>query len=272
MVTFKKLGKLGRFGNQLFEYTGTKLYAHLNGFKSSFPKWIGDDIFRNIKPYSIKEKVILNFLPTKQLSDFQSYGRIDRIKYTLGIKKELPETINLKSLYNEPQDNINIYGYMQDNFSLKLLAEHKSLILEWLKFNEDIEENLNTLTNHFKPWIGIHIRRGDFVKRGLSVSTSLYKEQLSSMGDIKNIYLSTDDDNIKREFRSWNLIDIKNSIDIPDFIFDFWMLKNSEIILGSGSTFSWWAAYLGNKNNYYSPSLTHLWKPGYTPKLEKDEL
>jgi len=269
MITFKKLGHLGRFGNQLFQYAGAKMYADINGFKSVFPGWIGNKIFENIAFYNNREYLLSRFLPTRQLNDLTSYTHADKIKYALHLLKQLPQTVELKKLYAHPEDNINLLGYFQDKLSLKILKERKRNVLDWFTFKKDIENEFRKETQSYRPWIGIHIRRGDFVKRGLSLPAFLYKDFLKS-ADKKNIYISCDDPETISEFKDYPLIRPENPLpQIPNFIFDFWMLKESEMILGCGSTFSWWAAYLGNRNNYFSPPLTHLWPKEYKPTLEK---
>ncbi len=43
MVTFKSLGRLGRFGNQLFQIAGTIGIARRNGMNFCFPRWVNYD-------------------------------------------------------------------------------------------------------------------------------------------------------------------------------------------------------------------------------------
>lgn len=271
MITFRKLGKFGRFGNQLFQYAGTRLYAELNNFEAVFPKWIGNEIFQGVNGfYNPVQKIKALFLSTRQLDDLRSYDKIDQIKFLIGLKKRLPETINIKGLYSKPEDNINLYSHFQDEFSLELFKKQKNLICMWFSFKPEIENEYKKITDHLKPWIGIHIRHGDFVKRDLAVPTIKYLELLKKISNGKNLYIASDDRTITADFKEFKLIKISNPLsDVPDFIFDFWMLKNAENVLGCGSTFSWWAAFLNKKAGYFSPPLTHLWAKDYKPILEK---
>lgn len=272
MVTFRKFGKLGRFGNQLFQYAGTRLYAEKFGFRHALPQWIGCEVFENISHYSTLEYLYSRFLPTRKLADIKSYNKWDKIKYLTRLTKKLPETISIERLYQKPQDNVSLYGYMQDEFSFRLLRENKEKVLGWFKFKKKTESAFHQATNQYRPWVGIHIRKGDFVKRGLDMPIEPYIEFLNSKKE-QNIYISSDDSKIKEAFGEFTLIKPTNPLpQVPNFIFDFWMLKESETILGCGSTFSWWAAYLGNKNSYYSPPLTHLWQENQERKLERQEI
>jgi hypothetical protein len=274
MITFRRFGKLGRFGNQLFQYAGINLYARLHGYTAIIPKWIGNEIFKGVNPsYNPTEKIKSLFLPTCQLSDIKSYDKIGKIKFILGLNDRLPETTDIKNLYSNPKDNINFYSYFQDEFSLELLKKHKELVRKWFSFKPEIEDVFKKSTESIKPWIGVHVRRGDFVRLGFAVPTDKYLELLEKTENGKKLYISTDDKNIISDFKNFELINVSNPLpNVPGFIFDFWMLKNSETILGCGSTFSWWAAYLNEKGQYYSPPLTQFWPKGYVPKLEKIEL
>ena len=182
--------------------------------------------------------------------------------------------MSINELYKNQKDNINIYGYLQDPIILELLKIHKQKVLNWFRFKPEIDELLRQETEKYRPWIGIHIRRGDFIKRGLALPVVKYIELLKNIKNAKKLYISIDDKSIISDFKDFELINLKNPLpDIPDFVFDFWMLKNSETILGCGSTFSWWAAYLNKGGGgYYSPPLTHLWPVNYNPKLEKIEI
>lgn len=269
MISFRKLGRFGRFGNQLFQYTGTRLYAESNGFDFSFPNWIGSKIFKGVKPHTLGQKLKALALPTIQLEDVQSYGMVDKIRFLLGFINALPETHSLRQLYQNPRDDISFYGYFQDGFSLELLQRHKEKIRGWLTFKKEIDDVYKKAKANLDPYVGLHIRWGDLVKRGASLPLESYIDALNKIRDQKKIYIATDSPELINKLAYLKPIQINNPLpNVPDYIFDFWMLKNAETIIGGGSTFSWWAAYLGN-SDYYSPPLTHLWPRGYLPKIGK---
>lgn len=270
MITFRKLGRLGRLGNQLFQYAGTNLYAYLNNYRAVFPRWIGNQIFEGVvNPYSPIEKLKSLVLPTCQLDDLKSYNQIDKIKFILGIDERLPQITRLANLYLNPKDNLNFYSQFQDEFSLNLLKKHKNIVHKWFSFKKDIENDYKNISEG-NEWIGVHVRRGDFVKRSLGVPIKKYLELLKDIAYGQKIYIATDDKKVKAEFGNFKLLQVSNPRqDIPEFIFDFWMLKNSKIIIGGGSTFSWWAAFLNEKGKYFSPPLTHLWLENYKPVFQE---
>ena len=258
MITFRKLGRFGRLGNQLFQYAGTRIYAESNGFRYTFPAWPGNNFFENIPQSTFLDNIKTKFLPTAQLDDVVSYGKIDKIKYLAGLKKKLLETINISELYEKPRDNISLYGYLQDDFSLNLLNDNKKAIKEWFTFKNHINNSYQQLIK--KPFIGMHIRRGDLVKRNLTVPIDGYVKTLNKIRNGRDLFIATDDRTLLSELGYLDPLAFKNPLpEIPDYIFDFWMLKNAETVIGGGSTFSWWASFLGT-GDYYSPPLNHLWE------------
>jgi hypothetical protein len=240
MITYRKLGSYGQWGNQLFQFSGTRLYAELNKYKSSFPKWLGNEVFENIIPYSLVDKIKAVFLPK------------------INIPINSPDV--LKSLYESPKDNINFMGYMQDKYSLDLLKKYKHKVLKWFKVKKKIEDKFLSYTKKFQPWIGIHIRRNDFPKEKW-IGVNRYKQFLRQKTGKLNLCVCSDDKKIVHQFSEYETFSPKNIFpDLQEFFMDFMLLKHATMVVGSGSTFSWWAGYLGNKNNYYSPPLSHIWK------------
>ena len=118
----------------------------------------------------------------------------------------------------------------------------------------------------------LHLRRGDFVRLGFALPSEFYHELLQKLHQGRTIYVASDDPHILSELKALNLktFQLQNPLPhVPAFLFDFWMIKNAQTVVGCGSTFSWWAAYLGNKNDYWSPPLTHLWKKHENPTISK---
>lgn len=101
--------------------------------------------------------------------------------------------------------------------------------------------------------MGVHIRRGDYVKLGLVVCDIHYYERcMQKMMDIvKNptFFIFSDDiswvkTNLK--FKGSELIFIDNNNSSPE---DMRLLYSCNHFIMSNSTFSWWGAYLGKYPN-----------------------
>lgn len=273
MITYRKLGRMGRFAAQLQQFAHTRLYAEINGFSFALPNWIGCNVFQNIPSYNMFELITSRFLPTSQLDDIRSYGKYDRIKYLLGLTKKLPDTVSLKNLYGQPRDWRNLYGYFNDDFAFELLAQHKAKVREWFVWQDKIQKAFQHATHKYHPWVAVHVRRGDFVRLGFDIPVRDYVQALERVRGNRNIVVCSDDPSIYNEFKSFCPSRPLNPLpDMPGFIFDFWLLQNAQTLIGGGSGFAWWASYLSENGDYYAPPLTNLWKKGKQPEISKQSV
>lgn len=221
MIIFSKLGNKGNLGNQLFQIASTISIAKQNNHNCGFPEWRYSSSFINALPaYSLKKK----------------YKTIQEEKYG----------------YNEivlGPGNYNLNGWFQsekyfDRESVKKQFEFKPDLIEKVKLKYRNELSKKNLL--------ISVRRGDFVNHP-------YYFQL----DYKYYLLA-----ITTQFRDWkerNLIFTSDDINYCKKHFGF--LDNAmfvekttvteQLVLGSlcndfvisNSTFSWWLAWLGEKEN-----------------------
>ncbi len=221
MITFSKLGFKGNLGNQLFQIASTIGIAKKNGHPFFFPVWQYSKFFQNQLPVSSIENV---FVHVKE----EKYNYYE---------------------WNLGEGNYDIEGWLQ---SEKYFDSNK--IKEIFTFNTDFKEQL--IKQHqllfSKKSILISIRRGDFIKHP-------YYFQLS----FKYYFLA-----IIKNFPDWknrNLIFTSDDIRYCEYHFSF--LKNAyflkelsgigQLVLGSqcddfvisNSTFSWWSAWLGEKES-----------------------
>lgn len=274
MITFRRINRFGRtgIGNKLFQYTGSKLYAEINGYKSSFPAWIGTEVFSGVKSYTVSELLLSKLLPTCHLADQPSYNRWEAVKFILSLPKRLPETKTIQELYAHPRDNLNIYGYLQDPFSIDLLLKNKKRVLEWFKLKPEIQEKFSSLVKPVGPWVAVHLRRGDFEDR-LVIPTSTIVKKLKEIQGGRKVYVASNDPSVAKEFEGYNRLSVDlRSLGLPAYMNDFLMIMNAGAVIGCGSTFSWWAAYLGNKNQYYSAPLTNFWQKDERETMIKWEI
>ena len=271
MITFRKLygfGKAG-IGNKLFQYTGTRLFASLHGYHYAVPSWDGMLIFSGLKSYSPREYLLSRILPTYQLNDLRSWNRWQRIKFELGLQQNLPNVHALEELYGAPRDNINFFGYFQDDYSFELLRKHRTIVQSWLPLIPAYDAWINDCIATRGPWIGVHVRRGDYTRLGYSIPIEKYSEILQPFSE-QQLYVSTNDRSVLTFFQNYRLLNIKNPFpQIPSWAFDFLMLMKSSHIIGCSSTFSWWAGYLGNHHSYLSPPLTQKWQNQTCPPFSE---
>lgn len=221
MITFSRIGKKGNLGNQMFQIASTIGIALKNNQEFSFPDWEYSKYFIGKFPEIQKNEIFKN---VKE----KSY-KYKEFKLEMG--------------------NYDIDGWLQsEKYFDKLFAKEIFLFEE--QFVDSLLNNHKFLFN--KKTILISIRRGDFINHP-------YYFQLS----FKFYFLA-----LIKNFPDWeerNLIFSSDDISYCKYHFSF--LKNAfflekltaieQLALGSqcddfvisNSTFSWWLAWLGEKEN-----------------------
>ncbi len=229
MITFSNLGKRGmNLGNQLFQV------AALTGFSGKYncdlklPPWKYSDYFLhpptqgNVETELFIEEPAYNYIP-----EFWD-------KYAVDFKTK----------------NVDILGWLQ---SEKYWLHCKKNVRDIFRFNEEFENELRKRFGKafMKETIAISIRRGDFITNPNFYLLPLeyylgalikyfpgYKE--------KNIIIFSDDlPYCKRNIR--RLPNIFFADDLND-IEQLCMMSSCKHYIISNSSFSWWGAWLGEKD------------------------
>ena len=262
----------GGLGNQLFQVAfGESLkithnhinikYIDLTKYAYTKRKWeLG---FLNIKPlniskreiYSIFFKRFINSKLNKFNSNFLYLGIINEKQY-----KYIQN-------YLEKNRNFILDGYWQ---SEKYFSDNKVDIKTLLnRKNKNFSINNRDSKNQK---VAVHIRLGDYIntlkgrKNHLVCNFEWYKNAIIYLKDfnkdLKFTVFSDDKELIKNEFRNFNNLEIYDS-DYSNSAYEdlFEMTKYDHFII-SNSSYSWWASYLGEKENskiiapkYWSRSL-----------------
>lgn len=239
VVTMSTLGKKGRFGNQIFQYAFLKIYAKVFGMKVETPKWIGQYLF------GLTDPPITNKLPV--------------------IYEE--KQSNLQSIFREAKPrykNVDFYGYYQ--FHTSNFAPYKdyfqSLFTPTRKINVVMEKGRLKLLSRGKTLVGLHIRRGDYIKYRNSdkknvffiAPTAWYKNWLSSVWDKLNnpvLFIASDEiDAVISDFSEYSPVtskDLYDSFPKAAFYPDFYLLTQCDIMAISNSTFSFAASMLNKR-------------------------
>lgn len=123
-VSISCLGRLGRFGNQLFQYAAARGYARKVGATLETPSWIGQTLFENVNDPPPSKSV-----PTTCLDEVPTNGI----------------------------DTVNMYGYYQHAgaFALYTLTD----LREWFKFRPWVLEEMR---DYGPVPLAAHLRRGDY--------------------------------------------------------------------------------------------------------------
>ena len=261
----------GGLGNQLFCY-----YSVLNFIKSKNNIQHIDihdyTFFRKDRPFYL-DKFNINFkiAPKKEIIKYRfiNYTKIDYtacIKLNINLyKKKANQKIYLESensnknlLFhqNKIKNDLYIDGYWQ-NFeyckSIKnQIISETNLKKEYINFNETLLNNIKKQNS-----VSVHIRRGDLLKTPFNkiynvCSNDYYKnsiEYIKTKIEKPIFYIFTDD----LEWAHDKFSDLKGKVMISEMKLndynEFFLMKNCHNHIIANSTFSLWAAWLGETKN-----------------------
>ena len=227
---YNNVSKQG-LGNRLFQYCWARQIAEHKGF------------YFKVNP-------ILGFAET--------YNDIPGIKFFENelITPEATQTFDMEQIYNH-LGKVIICGYSQ---RYEYYSNNKQNIKKWLKIED---ENLYEIPT--EDDIVVNVRLGDYVNLGWDLPIAYYEEMLNSE-KYKNAYIICDEPQNPKlnKLVSMGCI-IKDNTQYEDkkYIADFIFVKNAKKVIIANSTFSWWAAFLGEGKVYY-PYIKFPWIPNPT--------
>lgn len=281
MITFKKLGHLGRLANQMFQYSLLYSVAKQKGYDFALPlENLQNTVDSGFNPVINKRESMYlylpecfnitgNFLPQSQITTKHLYdhGR-DYAKYS-------PNIFDIA-------DNTDIKGYFQ---SYKYFDNIKEDIIKEFTFKPLIEEltteYFNNLKNQFNvdTITGIHVRHGDVKNekgaRLVLLNKDYYKKAIDKFRSPNNLFLIFSDD-IEWCKENLNGSDVeyskystyKKSTPRNEFM-DLCCMTHCDNLIMACSSFSWWGAYLNkNEGNIIVPDK--WWGPQYHNRTETD--
>jgi hypothetical protein len=220
---------IGRMGNQMFQYSICRLIADKNGYNFHIPT-NGEE--------SCEGHHLSKFFPNIDL------GVIDgNIKNTYQDNNEYnPDILNLT-------DFTKVRGFFQCG---NYYDNDHDKIKKW--FDVKIDDVTKTLVTKYpiNEYCFIHVRGTDYINsQNWFLSRKYYLESIEEVKkinkDIKFVVI-TDDIN------STNNILPELDIISNDMMVDFKLLHLSKYCIISNSTFSWWAAWLSDKEIIIAPN------------------
>jgi hypothetical protein len=279
MITFHKLGELGRLGNQLFQYAALKGLALKTGYEVKIPNpetmsWHGQTCL--LDKFNID-------------CDYLNQDDANKLQYLYGEPNW--KTYDDK-FFNIP-DNTSIEGFFQSTFYFEHCAEQikKELtpkdehLVKATKFIDYLKGQHNC------EIVSVHVRRGDNMTNG---QTGLI--QAFEPGGMYETYFNEakkvfEGRNVKfliftggQRFNEDNKIDVdwcRSFFKGDEFLFsegnqqidDFSLIMSCDHnILSHASSFGWWASYVNPNPNkivvapkYYHPDEPSLIREKFYP-------
>lgn len=253
MVTFHKLGELGRLGNQLFQYAAIKGLALKNGYEVKIPNpktmsWHGQTSLLD------KFNIECGYLTQEDASKLQyHYEEPNWQKYD-------------SNFFNLP-DGTTIEGFFQSMFYFEDYTEQ--IKKELTPKDEYLDKAMNYINfikeQHQCEIVSVHVRRGDNITNG---QTGLI--QAFEPGGVYETYFNNaktvfEGKNVKflvftggQRFNEDNKVDVdwcRSFFRGDEFLFsegnqqidDFSLIMSCDHnILSHASSFGWWAAYVNS--------------------------
>lgn len=248
-ITMSTIGTrgLGRFGNQIFQYAFIKIYASCYSLKVETHPWIGQYLFGH------KDPPVTHDFPILLSEDVANI----EVKSLLGSKNPPFVNVDLKGQFM----TMNMEGY--EPYKKIFRSLFKPIPEIYSKVNEGMIE----LKKRGKTIVGIHIRRGDFLRypnhpRNLPVPTAWYLkwlEQLWPTLEKPVLFIASDDlDLVLPDFKRYRPVTSADLIKKfpnkpeyyrldPSFYPDFYFLTQCDRLGISNSTFSFGASLLNEK-------------------------
>lgn len=267
VLTMSSLGKLGRFGNQLFQYSFLRICALKSGAQVECPSWIGQSLFGQTEP-----PISQHLPPAIEQSD-QGETLFDAmpefIPYIEKIAGAPSIRVGVEAL-EQGLINVDLWGFFQVH--TRCLQPHqaffRSLFQPVPDLRDALEAGLAQLRSHGKTIIGLHIRRGDFVRLPMAgftlvVPLEWWCEWLDRMWhqfDQPVLFLCSDElERVLPAFAKFKPITCNDlAIELPqlqainaEFYIDFFMLSQCDVVGISNSIFSFAACLLNERGQQF---------------------
>lgn len=243
MIGFNHLGRMGRLGNQMFQYAALKGIARNRNFEFCVPyhpEYVDDGIG--------------NMLRSELFDCFDV--KVDNINIIQSSYINEPHFHFSEDLFNNCPDNVSLVGFFQTD---KYFKNIESEIRKDFKFKKEIYESCLQTFNELqlKNPVALHIRRGDYTinsDRHPTLPMEYYGKALSFFPNDSSVIVFSDDPDWcekQKIFSSDRFLISTNT----DTYHDLCLMTLCSNFIIANSTFSWWGAWLANTGKVCYPSL-----------------
>lgn len=264
-------------GNQMFQYA----FAYALSRKTN-AKVVLDPLFwgTSLRKYQLEEFHIS--LTQKMVSRFWDYllgfgprnGRRFKERYRQHTIRKNYQLYTEKQIMHYDE---TVWNQTQPTFFMGFWQTPRYFedYYEDLRMQFTMKRPLSVQAGHYMDQIkqgisvALHIRRTDYVRKegNATLQFRFYEEALTRLSEVLgdfSLFVFTDDKEfVKENFHLHNYILIENVSDLEEFE----LMKSCAHHIVANSTFSWWAAYLGeNKGGIVYAPCTGIWSEEFYPK------
>lgn len=259
LFALPRVGRAG-LGNSLFPWARAELFAHQSGARILAPRWSG---FR-IGPYLRREP------------DKRSYtGFFQAPQYVSGLSRFVISTLGHRI---PERDVASALAHERNSSRRPIVVEYSGIdglfapLLGWNEFIRSrlwdmTAEALRSTAVYPRPFIAMHVRRGDITRQGFStseldavaqytpigwfVSMALAVRRCTALAAVPIIVFTDGDAN---EVADLCRVDGVRLHERAPAIADLWTMSQAGLLFASGfSTFGMWASFLGGMATIYAP-------------------
>jgi hypothetical protein len=239
MISFNRLGNLGRLGNQMFQYAAIKGIASYHGHEWCIPPK---------EAFGQEDKKVLADIDNT-IYDVFKLGDHNQGFCRNSIVQESTHAFDSNLFQNCP-DNVDFLGYFQTH---KYFENIQDEIRKDFTFSDHIVESCEGIIDN-PECVSVHIRRGDYVNlqdHHPLQTVDYYEKALHYFPHTPMIVFSDDPEWCKEQsiFQSDDvLISEGNSTGI-----DLYLMTKCNYHIIANSSFSWWGAFLANSRQVVAP-------------------
>ncbi len=271
VLTISSLGRMGRFGNQLFQYAFVRICALRSGAQVECPSWIGQSLF-GLTDSPISQRL------TPAIEQFdQGETLFEAIPELVPYIEKMAGTPSVRvgvEALEQGLVNVDLWGFFQVH--TRFLQPHQAFLRSLFQPVPDLRDALDAglaqLRSQGKTIIGLHVRQGDFVRLPLAgftlvVPLAWWCDWLDSLWDQLDqpvLFLCSDEmERVLPAFARFKPITCHDlAIQLPqqlqtmdaEFYIDFFMLSQCDVVGISNSIFSFAACLLNERGQqFYRP-------------------
>lgn len=220
MITFSRLGSMGRLGNQMFQYAMLRSMGRRLGVPFSCPEWRGDRLF------------LLDDDGERRLFEGASSEAWVQSAVDCGFDSEFAD-----------RDNVDYCGY----FISPQYFLSDSDVRSWFAFKQDHVQHVNRkyVDVDFANAVGMHLRFGDYLSEVdyYNPRLSYYEKSLTLLAAKRQILVFSDD-TVRAKAMLSHLGSRGVFVTGNEDFEDLYLMSRCSAMIVSASTFSWWGAFL----------------------------
>lgn len=252
MIGFDNLGRLGRLGNQMFQYAGLRGIAAHRGYEFAIPpsefknKWTDHQLFEAFKLSGLRH--------------------INVISGTCVQEKHFAFD---EELFNNMPDGQNVYGYLQTE---KYFRHIESEIRWDFRFKDEVYGPCREMMEAIENPIALHVRRGDYltnVENHPPCSRDYYNEAIKRFDAGRPIMVFSDDpDWCRKQFTDNRFLISEGYDDLAELC----MMSLCDDFIIANSSFSWWGSWLSENKEKTIIAPSRWFGCGYTSANDTSDL